>query len=39
MKEARKPEYSEKLLDDTLQKMPHTTSREFKPQPRLGPGL
>ena len=31
----RKLEYPEKPLDDELQKMPHTESRKFKPQPRL----
>ena len=34
-KEGRKPEYQEKTPDDELQKMPHTTARIFKPQPRL----
>ena len=35
MKERRKPEYPEKT--DELQKMPHTTTRRFKPQARLEP--
>ena len=39
MKEERKPEYLEKTLDDVIQKMPHTTGRKFKPQPRLEPAL
>ena len=34
MKEGRKPVYPEKTPDE-LQKMPHTTTRRFKPQARL----
>ena len=37
MKEGRKPEYPEKTPGDELQKMPHTTTRRFKPQARLEP--
>ena len=37
MKVGRKPEYPEKIPDDKLQKMPHTTARKFKPQARLEP--
>ena len=39
MEEGRKPEFPEKIPDDELQKMPHTTARKFKPQPRLEPAL
>ena len=39
MKEGRKPEYPEKTPDNELQKMPHTTTRKFKPQARLKPTL
>ena len=35
----RKPEYPEKTPDDELQKMPHTKTRKFKPQPRLEPAF
>ena len=37
MEEGRKPEYLEKTPGDELQKMPHTTTRRFKPQARLKP--
>ena len=37
MEEGRKPEYLEKTPGDKLQKMPHTTTRRFKPQARLKP--
>ena len=39
MKEERKPEYTEKTPDNDLQKMPHTTTRKFKPQARIEPAL
>ena len=39
MKEGRKPECPEKTPDNELEKMPHTTVRKFKPQPRLKPAL
>ena len=39
MKEGRKPEYTEKTLDDELKKVPHTKARRFKPQPRLEPAI
>ena len=34
MKEGRKPEYPEKIVDYKLQKVPHTKARKFKSQPR-----
>ena len=37
MKEGRKPECPEKAPGDELQKIPHTTARNFKPQARLEP--
>ena len=37
MKEGRKPEYQEKTPGDELQKMPHTTTRRFKPEARVEP--
>ena len=37
MKEGGKPEYPKKTPGDELQKMPHTTTRRFKPQARLKP--
>ena len=39
MKVGRKPECSDKTPDDELQKIPYTTVRKFKPQPRLEPAL
>ena len=39
MKEGRKPEYPEKTPDDELQKVPHTKTRKFKPQPGLEPAV
>ena len=38
-REGTKPEYPETTPDDELQKMPHTKSREFMPQPRLEPAV
>ena len=35
MKEARKPQYTEKTADDELQKMKRSKAPQFKPQPRL----
>ena len=32
MKEGRKPEYPEKTLTTSIQKMPHTKARRFKPE-------
>ena len=37
MKEGKKPEYPEKTPSDELHKMPHATTRRFKPKARLEP--